>query len=236
MRAYALQLKNKKPYEKNLKELVELINKLPKESLIVAPEVCLTDYDYENLEEATKFSEYALKELLKIVDNKILALTLLSKDNNIIVNKAIVIHKKKIIHSQNKHKLFKLGNEHHFLKAGDGEDIKIFEVNNIKFALLICFELRFKELWQKIEGADIVLIPAQWGLARKKHLEVLSKALAIMNQCFVVVANSSKEDMASSSGVYTPTGGETINDYATIIESRLDFKELKFMRKYLSLK
>jgi predicted amidohydrolase len=235
MRAYALQLKNKKPYEKNLEELLEIIATLPKDALIVAPEVCLTDYDYENLDEACKFGEYALEELVKVVDEQILALTLLLKENGKAVNKAVVLHKGKIVHAQNKAKLFKLGNEHHYLEAGDEEDIKIFEINGIKFGLLICFELRYKELWQRLEGADIILVPAQWGLPRKRHLEILSHALAVMNQCFVIVSNSSKEDMASSSAIYTPTGGKNINDYARVIESNLDFKELEFMRRYLKL-
>ncbi len=235
MRAYALQLKNKTPYEKNLQELLEIINELPKNALMVAPEVCLTDYDYDNLDKACEFSQYALNELLKVINNQILCLTLLLKEDESVVNKAVVIHKGKIVHSQNKAKLFKLGNEHHFLKPGDEKDIKIFEINNLKFGILICFELRYKELWQRLEGADIILVPSQWGLPRKRHLEILPHALAVMNQCFVIVANSSKEDMASSSAIYTPTGGKTINDYAKIIESNLDFKELKFMRKYLSL-
>ncbi len=235
MRAYALQLKNKKPYEQNLKELLDLIATLPKDALIVAPEVCLTDYDYGNLDEACKFSEYALKELLKVIDEQILALTMLLKEDGKVVNKAVVLHKGKVVHTQNKAKLFKPGNEHHYLEAGREEDIKIFEINGIKFGLLICFELRFKELWLRLEGADIILLPAQWGLPRKHHLEVLPNALAIMNQCFVVVSNSSKEDMASSSAIYTPMGGQTSNDYARVIENILDFKERKFMRRYLPL-
>ncbi|NPA28487.1 MAG: carbon-nitrogen hydrolase family protein [Epsilonproteobacteria bacterium] len=235
MEGVVLQLENKKEYQKNLDELIESINSVSKSALIVAPEVCLTDYDYENLEKACEFSEYALNELLKIIDNQILALTLLRKKGDSFVNEAVVINKHRVVHSQLKHKLFRLGNEHLYLRAGDGSDIKIFEINGVKFGLLICFELRYKELWQKIEGAEIILAPSQWGLPRKRHLEIISNGLAVINQAFVLVANSSKADMASSSGIYFPMGGKIINDYAKIIETKLDFKELKFMRRYLKL-
>ena len=231
----ALQLANKKEYQKNLDELISYINTLPKDALIVAPEVCLTDYDYDNIEKAAEFSELAISELLKLIDNQILVFTTILKENDSYVNKAVVLHKHKIVHSQNKHKLFKLGNEHLYLKAGDGEDIKIFEINGVKYGLLICFELRYKELWQKLEGADIILAPSQWGLPRKRHLEIISNALAVINQCYVVVANSSKADMASSSAIYAPMGGKTIDDASSVIKSDIDLKQVKFMRRYIKL-
>ena len=230
-----LQLRNNPKYENNLEKIKHYINKLPNDAVVLAPEVCLTDYDYENLDKACEFSEVALKELLNLVENQILTLTLLRKIDGKVVNQAVVFHKGKVIHTQNKHKLFKLGNEHLFLEAGDGEDIKIFEVDGIKFGLLICFELRFKELWQKLEGADIILAPSQWGISRKRHLELLGNTLAVVNQCYVAVANSSKADMASSSAIYAPMGGVTIDDARECIKSVLDFKQIKFMRRYLKL-
>ncbi len=230
-----LQLDNLKEYQKNLDNIKKYINELPSNSIILAPEVSLTDYDYENIEEAAKFSEYALNELVNIVDKQILALTLLRKIDNYYVNEAVVIHNKTVIHRQKKHKLFKLGDEDKYLKAGDGNDIEIFEIDGIKFGLLICFELRFKELWLKLEGADIILVPSQWGLPRKRHLEILPHALAVINQCYVLVANSRKDTMASSSAIYSPMGGVVLNDAKECIKSEIDLKEIKLMRRYLNI-
>jgi len=230
-----LQLANKKEYQKNLDELIGYLKEVDNNAIVVAPEVCLSDYDYENLQEACEFSEYALKELLKIVDSQILVLTLLRKYGDDFVNEAVVLHKKTVVHKQKKHKLFKLGDEHKFLKAGDGKDITIFEIDGIKFGLLICFELRYKELWAKLEGADIILAPSQWGLPRKRHLEIIANALAVVNQCYVLVANSSKADMASSSAIYAPMGGVVRDDASVLIKGEIDFKQIKFMRRYLKL-
>ena len=103
----------------------------------------------------------------------------------------------------------------------------------MNYAMLICFELRFKELWEQIEGADVVLIPARWGKLRKLHLEILSRALAVMNQCYVVIANSADEDMASSSAIIAPNGTMKMDDQSEVIEGMIDFREIKKMRRYI---
>jgi len=46
--------------------------------------------------------------------------------------------------------------------AGKLEDINPFTINGVRYAIIICFELRFKELWRRIEGVDIVVIPWPW--------------------------------------------------------------------------
>jgi len=230
-----LQLKNNPNYQKNLDKILEYLKELPKEAIVVAPEVCLTDYDYDNLENACEFSEYALKELLKVVNFQVLVLTLLRKVDDTYINQAVVIHKNKIVHKQPKHKLFKLGDEHKYLSAGDDTQIVKFKIDNLQYGLLICFELRYKELWKKLEGADIILVPSQWGEPRKRHLEILGNALAVMNQCFVLIANSSKESMASSSAIYAPMGGKVIDDVSECIRGYIDTKQIKMMRRYLKL-
>ena len=148
-----------------------------------------------------------------------------------IVNQAVVIHNHKIIYRQNKYKLFKIGNEHKYFDAGDKDSIKKFTINGVKYAILICFELRFKELWKKIEGVDIIIIPAMWGKSRRRHLEILSQALAIMNQCFVIVANSANSDMAKSSLVTYPWGELTKNNSLKLITNNIDLKEVTKVRR-----
>jgi len=230
-----LQLKNNPNYQKNLDKILEYLSSLEENTIVVAPEVCLTDYDYENLQEACEFSEYALEQLLKCVNNQVLVLTLLRKVDNSYINQAVVIHKNKIIHKQAKHKLFKLGDEHKYLKAGVDSEIVKFKIDNLQYGLLICFELRYKELWKKLEGADVIFVPSQWGEPRKRHLEILGNALAVMNQCYVLIANSSKDTMASSSAIYAPMGGKVIDDASECIKGYIDTKQIKLMRNYLKL-
>ena len=228
-----LQLPSHMRYQENLDTLLLHLENHQDKHIVVAPEVFLTGLDYEHMTTAAKFSANALKTLKKEVDEQIVVLTLILEDGDDFVNQAVVIHKHKIIHKQEKIKLFKLGDEDLYFKAGKKKKIKPFEIDGVSYALLICFELRFKELWKQIEGVDVVFVPARWGKPRKKHLEILSSALAVMNQCYVLVSNSSNIEMASSSAIISPTGEVIIDDKQEAIEGTIDFREIKKMRRYI---
>ena len=230
-----LQLKSSNSYKKNLELLLRYIRENQNQDLIMAPEVYLTAYDYDNFDEAVAFYDIAMEAILPLVSTQILVFTIIRKENNRVVNQAVVIHNHKIVHKQNKYKLFRIGDEHKYFKAGEQEDIKHFNINGVSYALIICFELRFKELWKRLEGVDIILIPAMWGKPRKKHLEVLSQALATMNQSFVLVCNSANDDMASSSAIISPWCEIVMNDNRETISHTIDLKEIKKIRRLIPM-
>jgi len=234
MKVATLQPKTLPSYQANLEYLSTFILKSDAE-LIVAPELCLTNFDYDNFEAAAAFYEEAIESLQKIVKEKILVLTLTVKEEDNFFNRAVVIYQHHIVHSQEKYKLFKLGNEEKYFKAGDANKIQRFEIQGVSYALLICFELRFKTLWKQIEGVDIVLIPARWGRSRTVHLETLSRALAIMNQSFVIVSNSADEDMALASAILSPWGEVSANQEAESLEKSIQLKEIKRVRRLINL-
>ena len=76
-----LQNKTLETYEENLQYLLNTI-KNSKANLILAPELCLTNFDYENFEEAAAFYEIALVKLLALIDTQILVLTMTIKEGN----------------------------------------------------------------------------------------------------------------------------------------------------------
>ncbi len=233
MEAVVLQLPSRKRYQENLDKLLELIDLHHDKQIIAVPEVYLTAYDYEHLETAAMFSAKALKTLKKKIGEQILMLTLILKEGDEFVNQAVVIHRHKVVYRQNKVKLFKLGDEDIYLQAGREKKIKPFEIDGVKYALLICFELRFKSLWKQIEGADVVVVLARWGKPRKQHLEILSRALAVMNQCYLLLSNSSDSDMARSSAIISPNGDAVVDDRKEAVEGTIDFREIKKMRRYI---
>jgi predicted amidohydrolase len=230
-----LQLKTTANYQENLERLLHHI-KASSSKLIVAPEVCLTGFDYENFEKAAAFFEVAIEAISAIVDQQIVVLTLIKKEHGNFVNQAVVIHQQKIVYQQNKYKLFTVGEETKQFTPGEQNAIVPFEIEGVKYALLICFELRFKELWRQLEGVDILLAPSLWGKPRKQHLEVLSQALAIMNQCFVAVANSANEDMAKSSAIISPWGDVVMDDTKEVIHHTIDLKEVKKIRRLIPMR
>ena len=231
-----LQLESTPNYDENLKRLLMQIKAQQDKELIMAPEVYLTAYDYDNFDEAIAFYEKAMEQILPLISTQILVFTVIKKEADNIVNQALVIHQHKVVYRQNKYKLFKIGNEHKYFQAGEQKDIVSFEINGISYALLICFELRFKELWKQIEGVDMVLVPAMWGKPRKRHLEVLSQALATMNQSFVCVCNSANNDMAKSSAIISPWCDVIMDDNKELIEATIDLKEVKKVRRLIPMK
>jgi len=110
-----------------------------------------------------------------------------------------------------------------------------FEIDGLKFGLLICFEIRFKQFWQRLEGADIVLIPAQWGKLRTQNFVSLTNALAIINQCYVVASDTANSDTTGMSGIITPFGEEQRNGKEVILVADYKEKEVRKMRRYLDV-
>ena len=235
MKLIALQIKTTSNFQENLTHLKDLINSCEKDSLILAPELALSGFSYDRMEEAAQFSLKAIEEIQALSADKTIALTFIIKKDGNFYNTLYIFHNFKIIHTQSKVKLFPLGDELEYFKAGDINDIKIIEINGIKIATLICFELRFPELWQKIKGADIILNPAMWGIKRKDHYESISKALALVNQCFVIACNSANDNMAKGSAIISPFGNVIKDDLKTKIEANFDKNEIKKVRTYINI-
>ena len=235
MKLIALQIKTTPNFQENLTHLKDLINSCEKDSLILAPELALSGFSYDRMEEASTFSIKAIEEIKALSKDKIIALTFITKKDGNFYNTLYIFHNFKIIHTQSKVKLFPLGNELEYFSAGNIEDIKIIEINGLKIATLICFELRFPQLWEKVKGADIILNPAMWGIKRKDHYESISKALALVNQCFVIASNCADENMAKGSAIISPFGNVIKDDSKTKIEALFDKDEIKKVRTYIDI-
>lgn len=66
----------------------------------------------------------------------------------------------------------------------------VVQINGVSVALFVCFDLRFPELFRKVGAAvDACVIIANWPSARQHHWEVLARARAIENQCYVIAVN-----------------------------------------------
>jgi predicted amidohydrolase len=55
-----------------------------------------------------------------------------------------------------------------------------------------CYDLRFPGLWNDLvdAGAELVVVPAAWPLARLEHWRLLTAARAVDTQTFVIACNS----------------------------------------------
>ncbi len=223
-------------YEENLSALLSLVNKAPSNALIVLPELAVTNFDYDHFEAAAAYAAVITAALSETAREQIIAATMIEKrKDGRIYNVAKVFHGGSVIHEQAKAELFKFGGEHDYFTAGDESGIKLFEADGLKIGILICFELRFKRLWQQLEGADIILVPAQWGRLRSQNFVSLSNALAIMNQCYVVASDTKNSDTSGMSGIITPFGEECRNGDLLCLEENFSEKEVRKMRRYLNV-
>lgn len=212
-----------------------LIAQTPHDAIVVAPEVCLSGFAYDRFDEAAAFTPIALKQLLKCLADRLLIFTAITHEDGKFYNTAYALHKGAILHTQTKAKLFALGGETDYFTAGIESAIKPFEFQGIKIGILICFELRFKTLWQMLEGCDIIAIPAQWGKLRSDHFVTLTNALSLMNQCYVAAADGLNEDTSAMSGIITPFGAEIRNNGEEVLTSNYEERTVTSMRRYLNV-
>jgi predicted amidohydrolase len=231
----SLLFETKPNYNTNLQTLLTLINQTQEKSLIVAPEVCLTAYDYDNFDEVLAFSPHAIQEIKKASQNKIIILTIIEKRDGKVFNFAKVFHNGEVVYERAKARLFRFGDEHKYMSEGTDKDIKIIEIDGIKIAIFICFELRFKELWIKSEGADVIAVPSYWGVLRTEHFKALTQSLAIINQCFVVASDSMDEECTKMSGIINPQGEVLRNGNKPCLEVDYNKKEISLMRRYMDI-
>jgi len=224
-----------KDYNTNLQTLLTLINECSEKSLIVAPEVCLTSYDYDNFDSILEFAYFANQELKKASQGKIIITTMIEKRDDKVYNFAKIFHNGEVVYERAKARLFRFGDEHKYMEQGSDEDLKIVEVDGIKIGILICFELRFKDMWQTLEGCDVIAVPSWWGVLRTEHFKTLTQALALINQCYVVASDSLHEECTKMSGIITPMGEVQRNGNKPCLEVLCDKKEIKTMRKYMDV-
>jgi deaminated glutathione amidase len=107
----------------------------------------------------------------------------------------------------------------------------------------ICYDLRFPELYRALSerGAEILTVPAAFTLATTRdHWEVLLRARAIENQCFVIAANQIGEHPPGNrsggrSLIIDPWGVvlATAPDSEATIVADLDFALLAGVRERL---
>lgn len=98
---------------------------------------------------------------------------------------------------------FELGEERYeerlFIEAG--EDVAVIDTPAGRTGLAICYDLRFPELFRKMGEVDLIVLPAAFTeTTGQAHWEVLLRARAVENQCYIV---------ASAQGGVHPTGRRT---------------------------
>lgn len=96
MNLVTLQTNINQDFEKNLTNIIKLIRTCENSDLILTSELALTGYSYDNFEEASIFSEYAIKRLLEESLNKKIAITMIIKEKGNYFNRFFFFQIKKL--------------------------------------------------------------------------------------------------------------------------------------------
>jgi deaminated glutathione amidase len=124
----------------------------------------------------------------------------------------------------------------------EGTELVTHETEFGRLGLSICYDLRFPELYRGLMavGAEVLLVPAQFQQTTgRDHWEILLRARAIENQCFVVAAGQWGEFGAGArrsyghSAIVDPWGRiltEAPEEGSGVWSADLDFAELRRIR------
>ena len=118
-----------------------------------------------------------------------------------------------------------------------------------RVGLSVCYDLRFPELvrWYFDQGAELLVVPAQWPEARAQHWRTLTRARAIENQCFVVGCNRTGTDVSLKTGepLTFPGDSQIIDPMGDVLAAgtgeaapvlaEIDLRKVRTMRKVLPI-
>lgn len=126
---------------------------------------------------------------------------------------------------------------------GFGDRIAVTDTNVGRLGQATCYDLRFPELFRMLVdlGAEVIVIPAAFAMATgRDHWEVLLRARAIENQCFVIAPNQfgrHGENLQTygRSMIIDPWGTvlAKATDGSGIITAEIDFDQLTRVRSHL---
>ena len=213
--------------------------------IVVLPEMWTSGYDLENID------DYAAKNLEPVKS----IIAKLAVDNNVTVvagsipntygdsgvyNTAFAVNNNgKLIYEYSKMHLVPMLNEPEFLVSGD-KPAEVFEISGEECGLVICYDLRFPELFRdlSLSGAKIIFVVAEWPIERTEHWVTLLKARAIENQCYIVASNTvgtqnNGAEFAGRSMIINPFGeilAEADTDTEEVVTAELDLNYIDQVR------
>jgi len=125
--------------------------------------------------------------------------------------------------------------------ASGNKIIQPFRTPVGKVGLMICYDIRFPEMSRilALAGAEILAIPSAWvqGVMKEEHWQIMLKARAIENGCYVIAPDQIGNIFSGRSMVIDPFGITLLDMGAKegmeIIE--IDRNRIKSVRKSLPL-
>jgi len=202
-------------FEKNRNVFLDILTQGidKQDTIVIFPEMWGCGFDYKNLLLFAEKTEEVISEIQNIINENTLVVSTHPESNqNKVFNTVYAVAKDGIKGKYRKNFLFSPTGEDKYFDTGS--EICVVDFKGLKVGLLLCYEIRFPELFRLTAeaGADIITIPAVWPEVKTMHWQTLTRARAIENQLYIAgcncsVMHTSKKDMACGySIVYDPWG------------------------------
>lgn len=162
--------------------------------LVVFPELWSTGYALDRAKElASVINSDLFTQISTLATQNKISITgsILEKRGDLINNSApFFAPNGRMLGIYRKIHLFKLMEEDQWLEPGASP--LTLDLPWGKTSIAICYDLRFPELFRRyaVEGARLIIVPAEWPIERVEHWRALLVARAIENQCYILAANA----------------------------------------------
>ena len=179
----------------NLQRIEDLLSHSNCEpDLILLPEMFNTGFTLNSKNVATTMDGEIIQWMHTLAHNKNAAVagSLVIKEDSNFYNRLSIVYPNGKIEWYNKRHLFRMGGENKAYSAGDKR--VIVKLYGWKLALFVCYDLRFPVWSRSLNDYDLALYVANWPAVRNNIWEILLKARAIENQCYVAGVNRVGKD------------------------------------------
>lgn len=212
--------------------------------LVLLPELWSTGYDLENGSVHAQNNIHLLEKLQYLSTQHSLYIggSFLLSDKDLVYNTFVLLSPAGERTIYRKIHLFRLMNENRWLQPGDRLAQAALPFGQC--GLSICYDLRFPEIFRcyALGGAQILLLAAEWPLARVEHWKTLTRARAIENQVFVAAVNSvgvtGPETFGGSSVILSPSGealAEADASQETLLTTEIDLDDVAKIRSQIPI-
>ena len=208
--------------EENRRRLEEKISSLPHADLYVFPEMFSTGFCTEPQKIAEEADRPGSLEWMQLTARKMqcaLAGSVATHSEGKYYNRFYFVCPDGTVYHYDKRHLFGFGGEDKQYTSGDERVIVSYK--GFRFLLQICYDLRFP-VWSRCRNDyDAVIYVANWPASRREVWNILLKARALENQCYVIGVNRVGNDPQC---LYDG-GSMIISPYGKILVACTDGKE-----------
>jgi predicted amidohydrolase len=230
----------------NTEHGLQLLEEAAKESdLVVLPEIWTTGYSLGHLEEEAVTLDGPLVQKICNIARKhncsLLPGSLPVQKSGLIYNLLPAVSREgKIVSEYSKVHLFGMFEEEKFFAPGS--DFSVFDLDGICCGSTICYDLRFPEFYRylALQGAQLIVCPAEWPARRGEGFDLLSRARAFENHLFMAAVNCvgtfKGDPFYGHSRIIDPLGHIIAEggDREEIIRAEIDLEQIKTVRKNLN--